>query len=71
MNKNIIDGTKIKVLRLINFLLQEELADQLGVSHDAIARWEDGSRNPNRDNFKKICEYFNVPAEFFLIDKKY
>lgn len=36
----------IKTIRAWFGLTQQELADKLGVSQNAVARWETGSRHP-------------------------
>jgi len=45
---------------------QQEIADYVGVSRQAIAQWKDGKTNPDVYNFIKIAEFFKVPYEYLL-----
>ncbi|MBR1700911.1 MAG: helix-turn-helix domain-containing protein [Lachnospiraceae bacterium] len=60
-------------LRKFKRLTQEDLAEQLGVTRQAIAKWEAGETVPDLDKCKKLAEIFEVslddlanyePAEF-------
>ena len=57
------NNKKLFQLRMKKFFIQTQLAEKLGVSHDAISRWEIGLRSPSFENLKKLCEYFDIPAE--------
>ena len=59
-------GEKIKLLRAERDILQGELAARLGVSQAAVSAWEKGVRNPNAEQRRKICDFFNISeAELF------
>ncbi len=45
---------------------QQEIADFVGVSRQAVAQWKDGKTIPDIYNFKKVEEFFNVPYEYLL-----
>lgn len=45
---------------------QQEVADFIGVSRQAVAQWKDGKTIPDMYNFKKVAKYFNVPYEYLL-----
>ena len=51
---------RIKILRNELNLTQTEFADRLGLSQNAIARYENGDRNPGGQTIKSICREFNV-----------
>ena len=53
-------GKYIKELRKNNKLTQEELADKIYVSRQAVSNWERGKDAPSVDNVKNICLLFNV-----------
>ena len=53
-------GSYIKELRTKNKLTQEELADKIYVSRQAVSNWERGEDVPSVDNVKNICILFNV-----------
>lgn len=53
-------GDRIKRLRQSRHLTQEELAHQLDVSRDAVARWERNNRNPRPPELAKLANAFAV-----------
>ena len=44
-------------------MTQEQLADKVGVSKSAIAKWETDGGLPDRDNLKRLAECLNMTAE--------
>lgn len=60
---------KIKELRKKNGLTQEELADKLNVSRQAITKWESGDGVPDIDNIKNIALFFHVSIDYLLDNK--
>ena len=46
-------GKYIKKLRKENNLSQEKLADKLGVTYQAVSKWERGLNLPRYDYFKR------------------
>lgn len=59
---------KLISLRKSKGLSQEELAEYLGVSRQAISRWEAGSSTPDMTNLLGICEYFRVSSDYLIHD---
>ena len=57
--------TKLKHRLLDLGITQKELADKMGVHKQVIANWLNGSRNPKRENIKKLCEILDLPMSFF------
>ena len=55
---------KIVELRKAKGLSQEELAEQLGVSRQAVSRWELGQTLPDISNLLQLCELFGVSADY-------
>ena len=49
---------------------QEELANELGVSRQAISRWKMGNVYPDSTNLLKIAQMFKVTTDY-LLDNKY
>lgn len=62
----VLVGKKIHDLRLLNKLNQEELANQLFVSRQAISKWEMGECAPSIDNLIELSHIFNVSFEELL-----
>lgn len=63
-------GDKLLQLRKNNDMSQEELANELGVSRQAISRWEMGNVYPDSTNLLKIAQMFKVTTDY-LLDNKY
>jgi len=43
---------------------QQEIADFIGVTRQAVSQWKDGKTIPDCFSFKKIAEFFKVPLEY-------
>ncbi len=59
---------KILSLRKASNMSQEELADKLGVSRQAVSRWEVGSALPDASNILQLSKLFGVSADYLLND---
>ncbi len=59
-------GDKLLQLRKNNDMSQEELANELGVSRQAISRWETGNVYPDSANLLKIAQMFKVTTDYLL-----
>lgn len=57
---------KIYTLRRKNGLSQEQLAEIIGVSRQAISKWEGGLSVPDSEKLIAISEYFNVTLDYLL-----
>lgn len=53
-------GKFILELRKKNNLTQKEFADKLGVTYQAVSKWENGKNIPDIAILKQICEGFGV-----------
>ncbi len=47
-------------------LTQQEMADRLSVTRQAVSRWENGETAPGIDTLKLIAEVFGVPVNMIL-----
>ena len=54
---------KIYVLRRKNGLSQEQLAEKIGVSRQAISKWEGGHSTPELDKLKALSDCFHVTID--------
>lgn len=61
---NISDS--IKYLRKMNNMTQDELAEKLRVSRQAISNWENGKTQPDYDILRELSVIFNQPIESIL-----
>ena len=50
----------LKRIRKENNLSQEQLAEKLGVSRQAVSKWESGQSYPEMDKVLQICNLFNL-----------
>lgn len=57
---------KIQELRKKNGLSQEQLAEQLGVSRQAISKWESGQSAPDIDKIVLLSEFFRISTDYLL-----
>lgn len=61
---------KLRELRKIRGLTQEELAEILYVSRTAVSKWESGRGYPSIDSLKEISNYFSVTIDDLLSAEK-
>lgn len=59
---------KMIELRKQQDLSQQDLADRLGVSRQAISRWETGAVQPLADSVKSLAQAFQVSTDYLLND---
>ena len=60
---------KIIQLRKSNGWSQEDLAENLNVSRQAISRWESGTAQPDASNVLNLSKLFGVTADYLLNDE--
>ena len=65
--KDIIANNLIK-LRKKHKLTQNELAEKLNYSDNAISRWERGEVTPSIETLDQIAKYFDVPLSSLIED---
>ena len=59
---------KIVELRKKNGFSQEDLADKLQVSRQAVSRQEQGTADPSSSNILELSKLFNVTTDYLLND---
>lgn len=59
-------GRKIQSLRIEHKLTQDELAEKLYVTRQALSKWENGQSIPTIDNILLLSRLFNVTFEEIL-----
>ncbi len=57
---------RIQCLRKAKGISQEELADQIGVSRQAVSKWESGQSTPDLDKIIIMSEFFDVTTDYIL-----
>ena len=64
-----IFSEKLQILRKNKGFTQEVLADKLGVSRQAVAKWESGQIYPDISNLIQISELMNVSVDYLVKDR--
>lgn len=59
---------KLIQLRKSKGMSQEELAEKLEVSRQAISRWENGTALPDANNILALSKLYNVTTDYLLND---
>ena len=59
-------GQRIQELRKQKGLSQEGLGEKLGVSRQAVSRWETGETTPNTETLKLLSKLFDVSINTLL-----
>lgn len=66
METKIKIGEKLRLLRKKNDVTQDKLADYLGVTPQAVSRWESGVCYPDMNYLPAIADYFSVTMDDLL-----
>ena len=61
-------GDKLAKLRKENNFTQEQLANELGISRQAISKWESDLTYPETDKLIRISELFHCSLDYLLKD---
>jgi len=61
MNQEI--AGKLLALRKQNGYSQEELAEKLGISRQAVSKWERGDASPDTDNLIALAKIYNISLD--------
>lgn len=69
-NKRTFIPEKLRSAREVKGLTIRELADEIGVSHQAISKYENSKALPSAEILIKIMSILNVPYEYFFKDSK-
>lgn len=56
-------GSNIKYLRQQNNITQDQLAEHLGVSYQAVSKWETNVNAPDISMLPKLAKYFSVSLD--------
>ena len=65
--KDVLDTKSIlKKIRVKSNLTQDEMAEKLSVTRQAVSRWENGDTTPNIETLKQISTTFDVSVNTLL-----
>lgn len=59
-------GEALKIYRTNCKMTQEFVAESLGVSRQAVSKWENGTSDPSTSNLLALAKLYGVPAEEIL-----
>lgn len=59
-------GEALKKCRMERNMTQEFVAEALGVSRQAVSKWETGATDPSTSNLLALAKLFGIPAEELL-----
>lgn len=63
-------GERIKECRQNSGMSQEKVAELVGVSRQAVTKWETNQSAPNTENLFKLADIFGTTVDFLLSDNK-
>jgi len=63
-------GETLKAHRTERKMTQEFIADSLGVSRQAVSKWENGTSDPSTSNLIALAKLFDVSVDELLRDVK-
>ena len=59
-------STRLKELRATKQISQAELSNILGVTQQAVGKWERDKTTPDYETLKKLASFFNVTTDYLL-----
>lgn len=59
-------GSKIKLLRINKQITQEQLADVLNISGQAVSKWESDTSSPDISMLPSLADYFGITIDELL-----
>ena len=59
-------GEALKDHRVRCKMTQEFVAERLGVSRQAVSKWENGTSDPSTSNLLALAKLYDIPAEELL-----
>ena len=61
-----IDFSRLRMYRTESGMTQEELAEKLGVSRQAVAKWERGESIPDIDSCVKLADIYGTTVDMLV-----
>ena len=63
-------GTRIKKLRKIKNLTQQQLANRINVSSQVVSNWEREYSNPDHDDISRLAKVLEVSADYIIFGEQ-
>lgn len=64
---NLEIANKLQKLRKERCLSQEELAEKLGISRQAVSKWERAESSPDTDNLVALAKLYGISLDELLL----
>ncbi|MGR4072409.1 helix-turn-helix domain-containing protein [Streptococcus parasuis] len=61
---------QIRTLRTAKNMSQDELAEKLYISRQAVSKWENGEATPDIDKLVQLAEIFGVSLDYLVLEKE-
>lgn len=61
---------QIKSLRTAKNMSQDDLAEKLYISRQAVSKWENGEATPDIDKLVQLAEIFGVSLDYLVLGKE-
>lgn len=61
---------QLKRIRQERKLSQEDLAQELFISRQAISKWENGEATPDMENLIKLADIFGTSLDYLILGKE-
>ncbi|WP_367006698.1 helix-turn-helix transcriptional regulator [Streptococcus sp. ZY19097] len=61
---------QIRTLRTSKNLSQDELAEKIYISRQAVSKWENGEATPDIDKLVQLAEIFGVSLDYLVLGKE-
>lgn len=68
--KDVNIGAKVKNLRELNLLKQNEFGEKLGFKKSTVCGWENGDSTPDIKTLLRICKVYDVDITYFFPSEK-
>ena len=65
-----VSGERIRTYRQRAGMSQEMAAELVGVSRQAVSKWESGQTVPDAVTVAKLCRALNVSADYIILGKE-
>ena len=61
---------KLKSARESKHLTQQQVADTINVTRQAVSQWENGKSAPDLETLKRLCSLYEITPNDLLLDKE-
>lgn len=59
-------GDRLRAIREDHDVMQKDLAEEFGITHSTLSRYEQNKREPPINFIITFCQYFNITSDFLF-----